>query len=436
MPYPDVFVSYSSRDRERVLAIANALEARGVSLWIDTQRIDGSQAFIREIPPAVAACKGLIVFVSSSSAVSDYVEREVHLAISKKKPILPVMLDAASLPDSFEFLLGLAQRITLPSDDPRECAESIGRGLRHWDLALGEASVPETQLRAPIAPRPTESGMGELVPYLVDRIQQEHELRNALDDHCVRTPRRPLVLLVHGADEQAIHEYLYRVQYSSLPNALRFVGYDDHVKWTDLGWPPDGWENVPVQTVENLKQDVLSALALRRTAWSAGIVEAVGNLRCVVVLCYRLTVQRWSEMRSATLRAWIESWAELPDLPPRHPAIVLIMVKRVSAAPTLMHRLGLVRTGSPAEHLRRLADGTRSDLNVVMLTELGNVTFDQIEQWVVQEVRPRDPGRMIAELKRVMDDPQLFRGPGVPMGRLLERLSTVFENTVREHATA
>ena len=56
----DVFVSYSSQDRDRVASLVEAIERRGWTVWWD-RKIDAGVSFDREIEKAIDAAKCVVV---------------------------------------------------------------------------------------------------------------------------------------------------------------------------------------------------------------------------------------------------------------------------------------------------------------------------------------------------------------------------------------
>jgi hypothetical protein len=100
-----VFVSYSSRDTERVLEIADKLTAAGVSLWLDRKRIDGGANYGEEIVRGIQGCKVLMLMCSDASLRSRNVKQEIQVAWKYGRPYLPVLLDATHFPEQLEYWL-------------------------------------------------------------------------------------------------------------------------------------------------------------------------------------------------------------------------------------------------------------------------------------------------------------------------------------------
>ena len=88
---PDVFVSYSRRDGEFVHALAADLEARGKSVWIDTQGIGDGEVFPEAIRHAIEQSDAFVFVITPESVASRYCETEVEYAQQLQKRVVPVL---------------------------------------------------------------------------------------------------------------------------------------------------------------------------------------------------------------------------------------------------------------------------------------------------------------------------------------------------------
>ena len=107
----EVFISYASEDRERILDLVERLRGAGVSVWIDQMGIEGATMWSQEIVEAIDSCKVLILAISQRSTESENVVKELALASERRKKILPVCLDASGIPKSMEYQLAGIQRV-------------------------------------------------------------------------------------------------------------------------------------------------------------------------------------------------------------------------------------------------------------------------------------------------------------------------------------
>ncbi len=119
----DIFISYSRKDSEHALGLAERLRSNGMEVWIDQGGLEGADVWPKEIVQAVWGCKVFIVLLSEASLISKNVLRELSLAVEKKKPILPLKLSAVQLNEDFAYPLAGIQRVAA-SD-----FESIRRSL-------------------------------------------------------------------------------------------------------------------------------------------------------------------------------------------------------------------------------------------------------------------------------------------------------------------
>src|ERR1051325_7200575 len=114
---PDIFISYSSKDREQAQLLTELLASAGLSVWIDQSGIGAATSWSGEISKAITDCKALIVLLSPSSVDSKNVTREVALAFERNKKILPIDLEPVALPDDFAYHLAGLQRASIANID-------------------------------------------------------------------------------------------------------------------------------------------------------------------------------------------------------------------------------------------------------------------------------------------------------------------------------
>src|SRR5579872_5970983 len=113
----DIFISYSSQDSERALELSAELRARGISVWVDKQSIDGAAQWSSEIARAVADCKALLLLISKNSMASKNCAKEVTIAAEADKHILPVNLENIPLPVEFKYHLAGLHRVAYSNKD-------------------------------------------------------------------------------------------------------------------------------------------------------------------------------------------------------------------------------------------------------------------------------------------------------------------------------
>src|SRR5713226_3801338 len=118
---PYVFLSYTTRDRERVLALADRLEASGIRVWMDRRDIVGGSSWDASIVDAISHCTVFALTCSPASLASPNVQQEVRLAWEEQRPILPLLLEQVTIPRELRYPLA-----------GRQWAELLDRSEDAW----------------------------------------------------------------------------------------------------------------------------------------------------------------------------------------------------------------------------------------------------------------------------------------------------------------
>ena len=125
----EVFISYAANDRERVLGLVKRLRDAGVSVWIDQAGIDVATMWSQEIVSAIRGCKVMLLSISPHSTESENVVKELALASERKKPIIPVYLERADIPETMEYQLAGIQRVEYFANNEDAAFKAMVRSL-------------------------------------------------------------------------------------------------------------------------------------------------------------------------------------------------------------------------------------------------------------------------------------------------------------------
>src|SRR5205823_11788040 len=90
---PEVFISYASRNRDRVVPIARHLESAGVTIWRDQDEILGGENYGPKIVEGIKRCKLLMLMCTDASMRSKNVKQEIQLAWHFGRPYLPLLVE-------------------------------------------------------------------------------------------------------------------------------------------------------------------------------------------------------------------------------------------------------------------------------------------------------------------------------------------------------
>jgi formylglycine-generating enzyme required for sulfatase activity len=136
-----VFISYAREDKTYARNLADSLHQRGFEPWMD-DRLRSGDRWWRTIDQSIQDCAAFIVVMTPDSKKSEWVEREVMLALDERKPILPLLLRGRrfSLLGSTQFEDVTGGR--MPSDN---FYERLEREVR---------APSEEEIVAPAAPEP------------------------------------------------------------------------------------------------------------------------------------------------------------------------------------------------------------------------------------------------------------------------------------------
>lgn len=93
----DVFISYSSKNKEAALAICHVLEQNEIRCWIAPRNIPPGLDYGDVIDEAIKTCKTVVVIFSETAAASQYVKSEINVAFEEQKTIIPFRLDDTPL---------------------------------------------------------------------------------------------------------------------------------------------------------------------------------------------------------------------------------------------------------------------------------------------------------------------------------------------------
>lgn len=135
-----VFVSYSRRDKELVDRIVRLMFRAAIHVWIDRENIRAGKTWRVQIVEAIDTCDVFILLLSSNSAASDNVRREIDLAHDAGRIVIPVMLERVKIPADIRYQLAGLQFINF---------ESLG-----YDVAVRQLIDTVKAYRTKLAPQP------------------------------------------------------------------------------------------------------------------------------------------------------------------------------------------------------------------------------------------------------------------------------------------
>jgi hypothetical protein len=148
-----IFLSHNHADKPFVRRLAQDLQAAGVRVWLDEAEMNIGDSLIEKIREGIDQIEYLGVVLSQNSVESQWVKREVDLAMNqeiegKRVRVLPLVIDDCELPG---FLKGkLYANFRAPNQYTEELAKILRRlsntNTLHRNLPMPQPDIPEFRL--------------------------------------------------------------------------------------------------------------------------------------------------------------------------------------------------------------------------------------------------------------------------------------------------
>ena len=118
-----LFISYSRKDAKAVNKVIYILTEAGYSVWIDKTGIESGDQFKHVIVNAIEGCEAVLYFASKNSNNSTWTSKEIGIATSLKKKIIPIKLDHSAF--NKEVLFDIVNLNYIDLTKPKESKENI-----------------------------------------------------------------------------------------------------------------------------------------------------------------------------------------------------------------------------------------------------------------------------------------------------------------------
>lgn len=142
-----VFLSYSRRDAELVNRIYRDLLAQGIQVWMDRNAIEAGSLWRTSIVDGIKGCRVFLLIVSAASQQSRNVAKEVSLAESNGKPIVPLKIDDTPILADFGYSLAGIQFVDMNhkgyKDSLLEILNAIQRLASAPAIAVPRSAAPD-----------------------------------------------------------------------------------------------------------------------------------------------------------------------------------------------------------------------------------------------------------------------------------------------------
>jgi len=122
-----IFISYSRRDKETIMQHVSLFRENGLNVWIDESGINASSEWAEQIVNAITECDVFILFLSRTSIASENVRKEIGVAASLGKKILPLKIEDVEIPPSMLYHLNSIHFLETKRVTPEQLLEHVFR---------------------------------------------------------------------------------------------------------------------------------------------------------------------------------------------------------------------------------------------------------------------------------------------------------------------
>lgn len=241
-----IFISYSHSDLTVVLWLREELKRRGYLVWLDSNSIKVGQIWREEIVEGIETSDYFMIILSARSIKSTNVVKELSLAESCGKIILPVLIENnVEIPAKMKYQLAGVQFIVLDRDNSEENIDLLVNGLKNLAIGVGTDFLSQQMLRR-----------GYVLQECISRISREKTFRIQDVDR-----GRVAVLKVFNAPETLIKQFsseskeLEGLRQQGIPliwdhfySEGRYFLVQEHMQgtpWDEVKWNP---EFITIQT--------------------------------------------------------------------------------------------------------------------------------------------------------------------------------------------
>ena len=103
------FISYSHKNEKEALALRGLLEKNHTRTWLASYNIPIGCSYVESIKNAIKNCSCFLLIISEEAMNSAHVKKELSLALSAKRTIIPIMVEDVPLTEEFVLLIGNIQ---------------------------------------------------------------------------------------------------------------------------------------------------------------------------------------------------------------------------------------------------------------------------------------------------------------------------------------
>ena len=146
------FISYSTKNQKEADAMRDLFRKNGIDTWMAPYDIPVGSRYAQVVNQALKGCACLVLLLTDEAQNSTWVSKEVERAVSYRRTIVPLQLEAIKLNDEFELYISTDQIMAIPKiDEDRPEVQKMLQAVSVYTGTEGPAPYPQTSA----APAPT-----------------------------------------------------------------------------------------------------------------------------------------------------------------------------------------------------------------------------------------------------------------------------------------
>jgi hypothetical protein len=426
---PDtIFISYSSKDRDTAEWICNRLEvdlASAARCWIAPRDVDreAGASYGDPIVRAIKASRVVLLVFSKHANDSVQVASEATIAMRNNIRIVPFCIDTCEATGHMEYVLATPHQLKAhepPIEPHYERLRSMLAGFLGVEASSAPAAVPSRAAAA-------SAGSNEIppiVPYLVDRREQDVKVQGLLRAAWQRGVTRPLACFLHGDEQECLDSFLQRMHEISLPKTLLSASRGDQIKDLHLHWPKPGPTDVRVQ---RLREDLTDRLEIPPEASDADIRHALVQLRRdLLTVSTSIKAADWQANEEEVLVEWLRSWSGYEPLPAGETVCLFVKVYHKPPGGFLDRFRKQGSKDQVVPSLERVVQRAGLEPSPVILPEFVGITQSDVEDWVREHARKhcnvRDIEALLHAARELFTSGQFRKAGQIPMKQVAPAL--------------
>jgi hypothetical protein len=163
MPF-DVFISYSSHDRETADRICEEMESRMISCWIAPRNIAPGASWGGSIISAINGARVMIVVLSENANQSNHVLSEVERAINKGLVVVPFRIQDVTPEGGLELFLSSRHWLDAFADRDGGYGQLVETVARVLGVEIPVRPPPPEEAEKPATPPPVTNVVSPVEP--------------------------------------------------------------------------------------------------------------------------------------------------------------------------------------------------------------------------------------------------------------------------------